>query len=71
MSVDLQQIEAIRADTLDHMQALLANAGPTITVNGEEVAWAPLLAALESTVEWCDRKLADYDPYEVRSRGNT
>ena len=71
MSVDLQQIEAIRSQALSQMQDLLASAEPTITVNDEEIPWAPLLASLERTVDWCDRKLGEYDPYEVRSRGET
>jgi hypothetical protein len=71
MSVDLQQIEAIRNQALSQIQDLLASTGPTITVNDEEIAWAPLLEHLADTVDWCDRKLGEYDPYEVRSRGET
>lgn len=71
MSQDLQQIEAIRDQALVQIQTLLASETPTITVNDEEVAWAPLLASLEGTVDWCDRKLGDYDPYEVRSQAET
>ncbi len=71
MSVDPSQIEAIRGQALQQMQDLLASEAPTITVNDEEVPWAPLLASLERTVDWCDRKLGEYDPYEVRSRATT
>jgi hypothetical protein len=71
MSVDLSQIETIRGQALTQMQDLLASAAPTITVNDEEVPWAPLLADLARTVDWCDRKLSEYDPYEVRSQGET
>jgi hypothetical protein len=71
MSVDLSQIDAIRNQALDQIEALLASAEPTITVNDEEVPWAPLLADLARTVDWCDRKLAEYEPYEVRSRAKT
>ena len=71
MSVDLSQIEAIRSQALAQIQALLATEGPTITVSGEQVAWAPLLASLERNVDWCDRKLGEYDPYEVRTQATT
>lgn len=71
MSVDLSQIESLRSDALEQMAALLASAEPTIAVNDDEVPWAPLLADLARTVDWCDRKLAEYEPYEVRSRGKT
>jgi hypothetical protein len=71
MPVDIQQLEAIRDQALVQMQTLLAAAAPTITVNGEEVPWAPLLASLERTVDWCDRKLGEYQPYEVGTRAVT
>jgi hypothetical protein len=71
MSVELSQIEAIRDSALAQMQTLLASEAPTITVNDEEVPWAPLLASLERTVDWCDRKLGEYDPYEVRTQSTT
>ena len=71
MSVDVTEIEAIRTQTIAQIQDLLATSGPTITVNGTEVTWAPLLSSLRSTLDWCDRKLADYQPYVVRSEGET
>jgi hypothetical protein len=69
--MSVEQIETMREQAMGQMEALLATSGPTITVNGEEIPWAPLLAALERTVDWCDRKLAEYQPYEVRSQGTT
>ena len=69
--MNAQQIEAMRAQTIVQMEALLATSGPTITVGDEEIPWAPLLAALERTVDWCDRKLSEYQPYEVRSQAET
>jgi hypothetical protein len=69
--MDIQQIEAIRTQTLTQMQDLLLTAGPTISVNGVDIVWAPLLASLQRTLDWCDVKLLEYQPYEVRSRGKT
>ena len=66
-----QQIEAMRSQAIAQMEVLLATSGPTITVGDEEIPWAPLLAALEQTVDWCDRKLGEYQPYEVRSQAET
>ena len=71
MSVNVQQIEAIRNQALAQIEDLLANEEPTITVGGEQVPWASFLAVLQGAVDWCDRKLAEYDPYEVRSRATT
>jgi hypothetical protein len=69
--LDIQEIEAIRSQTVTQIQDLLATAGPTISVNGVDVPWAPLLGPLRSTLDWCDRKQAEYQPYEVRSHGET
>ena len=71
MAIDVEQIDAIRSQALVQMAALLATDGPTVTVGDEELPWAPWLAALERTVDWCDRKLAEYEPYEARSQGRT
>jgi hypothetical protein len=71
MSVDIQQIEAMRDQTAAQIESLLATVGPTITVNGTQVPWAPLLRDLRGTLDWCDRKLAEYQPYEVRSQVGT
>ena len=69
--MNAEHILAMRAQAVAQMESLLATSGPTITVGGEEMAWAPLLAALERTVDWCDRKLGEYEPFEVRSQGTT
>jgi hypothetical protein len=69
--MNAEQVVAMRAQAVAQMEALLANSGPTITVNDEEFPWAPLLASLERTVDWCDRKLGEYEPFEVRSQGTT
>jgi hypothetical protein len=71
MSIDISQVEAIRNQALLQMQDLLATAGPTVTVNGVETLWAPLLTPLQRTIDWCDGKLSDSQPYEVRSRGRS
>ena len=69
--MNVQQIEAIRDQTILQIQDLLATTGPTILVNGVDVVWAPLLTSLQRMLDWCDGKLAEYQPYEVRSRGET
>ncbi|MCC6493660.1 MAG: hypothetical protein IT424_11645 [Pirellulales bacterium] len=68
--MNIEEIEAIRTQTIVHIQDLLAASGPTITVNGTETPWAPLLAPLRATLDWCDHKLAEYQPFEVRSAGS-
>ncbi|HMO86319.1 MAG TPA: hypothetical protein PKC18_15510 [Lacipirellulaceae bacterium] len=67
MPVPPAQLEVIRDQALAQMQTLVTNEAPTIAVGDAEMPWAPLLAPLAQTVDWCDRKLSEYDPCEVRS----
>jgi hypothetical protein len=69
--MNVEQIETIRSEALAQMLDLLATEGPTVEIGDDELPWAPWLAALEKTVDWCDRKLAEYAPYEVATRGVT
>ena len=71
MSVNIQQIEAIRDQALGQIEDLLATTGPTITAGAEEIPWAPFLAMLQGTVDWCDRKLSEYEPYEIHASATT
>lgn len=71
MSADIEQIEAIYHQTLVQITDLLSTSGPTIPVNGTDVVWAPLLGPLQRTLDWCEAKLAEYQPYEVRSQGKS
>jgi len=71
MDLNIEQVEALRSQALAQIEALLATVGPTITVGAEEVVWAPLLSPLQRTVDWCDLKLTEYQPYEVRSQATT
>jgi hypothetical protein len=69
--VDVEQIEAIRLQVLVQIDEVVATTGPTITVGGEEIPWAPLLESLQRTLDWCDRKLQELTPFEVRSQGTS
>jgi hypothetical protein len=71
MSAIVEQIESIRSQTLTQIADLLGTTGPMLVVDATVTPWPPLLAPLVAMVDWCDRKLAEYDPYEVRSRGTT
>jgi hypothetical protein len=35
------------------------------------VHWQEYAESLQRTIDWCDRKLAEYQPFEVRSQGVT
>ncbi len=71
MPTDLQQITAIRGQTLALIAELTANPKPTYTIAEQSVAWGDYLKQLQDTVGWCDRQIAALAPFEVRSQAFT
>ena len=71
MPSDLEQIRTIRSQTLAIMADLTADPKPTYYIDGQTVAWNEYLARLQATVDWCERKLAGEEPFEIRSQGMT
>ena len=71
MSSESQQIATIRSLTLTQMEELRANPKPTYSIDGQCVSWSEYFQSLQQTVDWCDRKLASYDPFEIQSQGTT
>ena len=69
MPTDLQQITAIRAQTLALIAELTANPKPSYKIADQSVAWGDYLKQLQETVGWCDQQIATLDPVEVRSQG--
>lgn len=68
---DVEQIQSIRSQTLAQLDALAAERKPTYWLDGQRVHWQEYAESLRRTVDWCDRKLAGYEPFEVRSQGMT
>ena len=68
---DIQQIQSIRSQTLAQLDSLRANPIPTYWIDGQRVHWQEYAESLQKTVDWCDQKLVDYEPFEVRSQGIT
>lgn len=71
MSSEAQQISSIRSLTLAQLEQLRANPKPTYSIEGQRVSWTEYIESLQETVDWCDRKLASYEPFEFQSRGTT
>ncbi|MFZ5828750.1 MAG: hypothetical protein ACOY3P_01615 [Planctomycetota bacterium] len=71
MPTDLEQIAAIKAQTLARIVELTQQPKPSYQVDGQQVDWASYLARLEQTVDWCDRKLEQSRPVELHSRAMT
>ena len=71
MPSDLKQIRTIKSQTLAIIAELTANPKPTYYIDGQTVSWNDYLANLRATVDWCEKKLAGQEPFEVRSQGIT
>ena len=71
MSAELQHIETIRSLTLSTLETVRADPNSSYSLNGQQVSWTQYITSLESTVDWCDRKLADYGRYEIKSQGTS
>lgn len=71
MADETQQILAIRSQTLSQLEQLRASPKPTYSVDGQRFSWQEYVESLQQTVDWCDEKLASYQPFECRSQGTT
>ena len=68
---DREQIESIRSLSLSQLAELRVDPKPTYWLDGQRVHWQQYAESLQKTVDWCDRKLAEIEPFEVRSQGGT
>jgi len=71
MTADVEQIAAIRQQTLAILAELTSAPKPTYVIDGQTVGWNEYLVRLCDTVDWCDRKLAGETPFEIQSQGIT
>jgi hypothetical protein len=71
MTQDQTQILAIRAQTLAQIQEVRSELKPTYWIDGQRVHWEQYVESLQRTVDWCDRKLIELEPYEVVSEGGS
>ena len=63
---DLDQIRAIKSQTLALIAEITAQPKPTYKIDGQNVLWMQYLAQLQKTVAWCDLHLGQV---ELRSQG--
>jgi hypothetical protein len=68
---DVEQIQSIRSQTLAQLIELRANPKPSYWIDGQRVHWQEYADSLQRAVDWCDQKLVDYQPFEVRSQAVT
>ena len=68
---DRLQIETIKNQTLQLIEDLRANPKPTYSIDGQTVSWTHYVETLQETVDWCDRKISDSEPFEIHTQGIT
>jgi|YNPNPStandDraft_1061719.scaffolds.fasta_scaffold188831_1 hypothetical protein len=71
MASDAETLRQIRAQTLALMEQITRQPKPTYSLEGQQIAWSEYLARLQAVVDWCDRKLAEREPVELRSQAVT
>jgi hypothetical protein len=71
MPSDSEQLATIKSQVLALVAAITASPKPTYDIDGQAVSWAEYLARLQATIDWCDRKLAESEPFEISSQGTT
>ena len=71
MPTDLQQIQTVKTQALAVIADLTANPKPSYEIDGQRVSWNDYLANLRQTIDWCDTKLAAYEPFEITTVATT
>jgi hypothetical protein len=66
---DLEQILAIKSNTLAQIAAVSTERKPSYTENGQNFSWTEYLEHLQRRVAWCNQMLAVEQPFEVETRG--
>jgi hypothetical protein len=68
---ETEQIALIRTQTLAQLEQLRASPKPSYSIDGQNVSLTEYAASLQQTIDWCDRKLADYEPFEFKSEATS
>ena len=68
---DATTIVTIKSQTLALIAEITTQPKPTYQIDGQQVLWSDYLSRLQATVDWCNEKLADLSPFEIRSQGYT
>lgn len=71
MADDLTTLRLIREQTQQLLLDVTASPKPSYSVDGQSVSWEAYLAQLRATLDWCDAKLNDAEPFEFVTRGGT
>jgi hypothetical protein len=65
----LEQLEAIKTNTLAQMAEVSAERKPSYSEAGQSFSWTEYLEHLQRRVDWCNAQLAVEAPFEFPSQG--
>lgn len=68
---NLEQLAAIKANTLAQMAEVSAERKPSYSEGGQSFSWTEYLEHLQRRVDWCNQQLAAEDPFEFPTQGYT
>jgi hypothetical protein len=68
---NLDQIAAIKANTLAQMAEVSSQKKPSYSEDGQSFHWTDYLEHLQKRVDWCNQQLAAEEPFEFPSQGFT
>ena len=71
MASDQDQLITIKTRALQQIADLRLAPKPSYHIDGQDIAWESYVASLQTTVDWCDEKLAGYEPFEFTTQGST
>ncbi|MCE9604572.1 MAG: hypothetical protein K8U03_06660 [Planctomycetia bacterium] len=71
MSDDLTTLRLIRDQTRQLLLDVTLSPKPSYSIDGQSVSWEAYLARIQTTLDWCDAKLNDAEPFEFATRGGT
>ena len=66
---DLDQITAIKTNTLEQIAAVSTERKPSYSENGQSFSWTEYIEHLQRRVAWCNQMLTVESPFEVETRG--
>ncbi|MGL4512305.1 MAG: hypothetical protein ACRCT8_04385 [Lacipirellulaceae bacterium] len=69
MESETDQLRTIRSQTFERLRTVRSELKPTYWIDGQRVHWETYAESLQRTIDWCDQKIADLEPFEVSSRG--
>ena len=66
---DVEQLRAIKSNTLNQIADVSAERKPSYSEHGQSFSWTEYLEHLQRRVDWCNLQLAAEESFEIETRG--